>query len=71
MTLTFIHSLYLTGVVEYLVSGKVANNHIDFKEISYEEILHRICVKNEKDILSHDFRLNKAYDDIMPFTNYT
>ncbi|CAG2217460.1 CCR4 [Mytilus edulis] len=66
-----LNSLPDSGVVEYLVSGKVANNHIDFKEISYEEILHRICVKNEKDILSHDFRLNKAYDDIMPFTNYT
>ena len=60
-----------TGVVEYLVSGKIASNHEDFKDISYEEILHRICRKNEKDVLSHDFRLAKAYDDIMPFTNYT
>ncbi|XP_052071498.1 CCR4-NOT transcription complex subunit 6-like isoform X2 [Mytilus californianus] len=66
-----LNSLPDSGVVEYLVSGKVASNHEDFKEISYEEILHRICVKNEKEILSHDFRLSKAYDDIMPFTNYT
>lgn len=63
-------SLFI-GVVEYLVSGKVASNHEDFKDISYEEILHKISCKNEKDVLSHDFRLSRAYDAIMPFTNYT
>ena len=66
-----LNSLPDSGVVEYLVSGKVASNHEDFKDISYEEILHKISCKNEKDVLSHDFRLSRAYDAIMPFTNYT
>ncbi|OWF49841.1 uncharacterized protein LOC110451168 isoform X1 [Mizuhopecten yessoensis] len=67
-----LNSLPDSGVLEFLNSGKVSRNHIDFKERGYDDCLQRINVSTEKDFLLHDFRLGRAYDnDIMPFTNYT
>ena len=64
--------LFIAGVVEYLLSGKVARTHIDFKDIGYEDALQKIHASNDKDSFCHDFKLNSAYEkDIMPFTNYT
>lgn len=63
---------FIAGVVEYLLSGKVARTHIDFKDIGYEDALQKIHASNDKDSFCHDFKLNSAYEkDIMPFTNYT
>lgn len=63
---------YIVGVVEYLLSGKVARTHTDFKDIGYEDALQKIHASNDKDSFCHDFRLNTAYEkDILPFTNYT
>ncbi|XP_052685301.1 uncharacterized protein LOC128165125 isoform X1 [Crassostrea angulata] len=67
-----LNSLPESGVVEYLLSGKVARTHTDFKDIGYEDALQKIHASNDKDSFCHDFRLNTAYEkDIMPFTNYT
>ncbi|XP_069124351.1 uncharacterized protein [Argopecten irradians] len=67
-----LNSLPDSGVLEFLNSGKVSRNHVDFKERGYDDCLQRINVSTEKDFLLHDFRLGRAYDnDIMPFTNYT
>ncbi|KAL5019281.1 hypothetical protein ScPMuIL_005003 [Solemya velum] len=66
-----LNSLPESGVIEFLSSGKVAANHTDFKEHGYE-CLQRINCTNQREALSHDFRLGRAYDnDIMPYTNYT
>ncbi|KAK3090788.1 hypothetical protein FSP39_014625 [Pinctada imbricata] len=67
-----LNSLPESGVVEFLTSGKVARTHEDFKDISYEDAIQRINGSNDKECFTHEFQLNRAYDnDIMPFTNYT
>lgn len=67
-----LNSLPDSGVVEYLLSGKVARTHMDFKDIGYDDALQKIHASTDKDSFCHDFKLNTAYEkDIMPFTNYT
>ncbi|XP_046366720.2 uncharacterized protein LOC124142343 [Haliotis rufescens] len=66
-----LNSLPDSGVVEYLTSGKVAANHEDFKEIGYDSCLQKINTTIEKESFSHNFRLSRAYMDVMPYTNYT
>ncbi|CAI9744046.1 Hypothetical predicted protein [Octopus vulgaris] len=67
-----LNSLPNSGVVEYLSTGKVAADHLDFKEYAYRSSLRKISTAEGKDALSHSFRLCRAYQgDTMPFTNYT
>ncbi|XP_041364151.1 CCR4-NOT transcription complex subunit 6-like isoform X2 [Gigantopelta aegis] len=66
-----LNSLPDSGVVEYLTSGKVAANHGDFKEMCYEACLKKINHANEKEFFNHNFKLARAYNDVMPYTNYT
>ncbi|XP_064595029.1 uncharacterized protein LOC135461735 isoform X2 [Liolophura sinensis] len=67
-----LNSLPDSGVVEYLTSSKVPFNHMDFKDMGYESCLQKLNFTDNKEALTHDFRLARAYDnDIMPHTNYT
>ncbi|XP_014774950.1 uncharacterized protein LOC106872455 [Octopus bimaculoides] len=67
-----LNSLPNSGVVEYLSTGKVAADHLDFKEYAYRSSLRKISTAEGKDALAHSFRLCRAYQgDTMPFTNYT
>ncbi|XP_055954662.1 CCR4-NOT transcription complex subunit 6-like isoform X3 [Patella vulgata] len=69
-----LNSLPDSGVVEYLTHSKVAANHIDFKELGYENCLKKLNPNiRDKESLSHSFRLGRAYNnsEIMPNTNYT
>lgn len=60
------------GVIEFLTTGRVLANHIDFKELGYESSLQKLNTSDSKDALSHNFRLSRAYDDdTMPYTNFT
>ena len=71
-----------SGVVEYLSSGGVAENHKDFKELRYTDCLTNFSC-NAKSTpngkrspadrsITHSFQLKSAYDcSAMPFTNYT
>jgi hypothetical protein len=59
-------------VIEYLMEGKVAATHDDFKELGYNEALQRISCTNNKECLTHNFKLSRAYDnDTIQWTNYT
>ncbi|XP_045212086.1 CCR4-NOT transcription complex subunit 6-like isoform X2 [Mercenaria mercenaria] len=68
-----LNSLPESGVIEYLSTGRVASNHIDFKELGYEACLQVFnSHKETSSHLMHKFRLAKAYEDnIMRHTNYT
>jgi len=63
----------VSGVVEFLTSGRVNANHRDFKEIGYDDCLCKLSFTSDaKDIYTHGFRLAQAYGrEILPFTNYT
>lgn len=69
--------LYLiSGVVEYLSNGGVAENHKDFKELRYSECLTNFSCNgkngNSEGSITHSFQLKSAYEnDLMPYTNYT
>ncbi|CAL8293888.1 CCR4-NOT transcription complex subunit 6-like isoform X1 [Gadus morhua] len=77
-----LNSLPDSGVVEYLSSGGVAENHKDFKELRYTDCLTNFSC-NAKSTpngkrspadrsITHSFQLKSAYDcSAMPFTNYT
>ncbi len=61
-----------TGVVEYLMAGKVPASHEDFKGIAYDDSLSKLTSSETKDMFTHDFKLGAAYDkECVPFTNYT
>ncbi|KAL4239374.1 CCR4-NOT transcription complex subunit 6-like [Mactra antiquata] len=67
-----LNSLPESGVIEYLSTGRVASNHIDFKELGYEACLQAFNCHKDSTHLTHKFRLAKAYEDnIMRHTNYT
>lgn len=67
-----LNSLPDSGVIEYLRSGRILANHIDFKELGYDSCLQKINQSDKPSELSHNLKLDCAYDkDIMPYTNYT
>lgn len=68
-----LNSLPDSGVVEFLVNGRVPANHPDFKEFGYRTCLKKLSVANERNSdFTHPFRLASSYSpEIMPYTNYT
>ncbi|XP_037084077.1 CCR4-NOT transcription complex subunit 6-like [Pollicipes pollicipes] len=68
-----LNSLPDSGVVEFLVNGRIPANHPDFKELGYRTCLKKLSVSNERSgEFTHPFRLASSYSpDIMPYTNYT
>ncbi len=67
-----LNSLPDSGVIEYLRSGRILANHIDFKELGYDSCLQKINQSDKPSELSHNLKLDCAYDkEIMPYTNYT
>ncbi|XP_012684080.2 CCR4-NOT transcription complex subunit 6-like isoform X1 [Clupea harengus] len=71
-----LNSLPDSGVVEYLSSGGVADNHKDFKELRYSECLTNFNCNGKTGksdgSITHSFQLKSAYEsNLMPFTNYT
>ncbi|CAB3362119.1 Hypothetical predicted protein [Cloeon dipterum] len=66
------NSLPDSGVVEYLTTGRVPNDHPDFKDLKYKSCLQRISSREKSNEYTHSFQLATAYsEDIMPYTNYT
>lgn len=67
-----LNSLPESGVIEYLRSGKILANHVDFKDLGYDSCLQKINTSEKTTELSHNFRLECAYEkDTLPFTNFT
>ncbi|XP_023167493.1 CCR4-NOT transcription complex subunit 6-like isoform X1 [Drosophila hydei] len=65
------NSLPDSGVVEFLGKGRVAMDHLDFKDMGYKLCLQRL-LSNDTNEFTHSFKLASAYsEDIMPHTNYT
>lgn len=67
------NSLPDSGVIEFLSTGRVSQDHKDFKDFSYKSCLEKIssCDKPNNEF-THSFKLASAYsDEIMPYTNYT
>lgn len=66
------NSLPDSGVIEFLSSGRVSQDHKDFKDLSYKSCLEKISSCDKPNEFTHSFKLASAYsEDIMPFTNYT
>lgn len=66
------NSLPDSGVVEFLTTGRVPQDHKDFKDFSYKPCLEKIITCDKPNEFTHSFKFASAYsDDIMPFTNYT
>nr|XP_022900191.1 CCR4-NOT transcription complex subunit 6-like isoform X1 [Onthophagus taurus] len=66
------NSLPDSGVVEFLNSGRVSQDHRDFKDFSYKQCLEKVLSCDKPNEFTHSFKLASAYsEDIMPFTNYT
>jgi CCR4-NOT transcription complex subunit 6 len=67
-----LNSLPESGVIEYLRTGKILANHVDFKDLGYDSCLQKINTSDKPSELSHNLKLECAYDkEIMPYTNYT
>jgi CCR4-NOT transcription complex subunit 6 len=67
-----LNSLPESGVIEYLRTGKILANHVDFKELGYDSCLQKINTSDKPSELSHNLKLDCAYDkEITPYTNYT
>jgi len=69
-----LNSLPDSGVVEFLVNGRVPATHNDFKELGYRTCLKKLSSSSERQSTDyhHPFRLASSYSpDIMPYTNYT
>jgi CCR4-NOT transcription complex subunit 6 len=67
-----LNSLPESGVVEYLLKGRVSANHEDFKELGYDACLQKLSANDMQDNYAHSFRLGRGYtNDSMPYTNYT
>lgn len=67
------NSLPDSGVIEFLSTGRVSQDHKDFKDFSYKSCLEKIssCDKPNNEF-THSFKLASAYsDEILPYTNYT
>lgn len=66
------NSLPDSGVVEFLGTGRVSQDHKDFKAFSYKQCLEKVLSCDKPNEFTHSFKLASAYnDEIMPFTNYT
>ncbi|KAK9879023.1 hypothetical protein WA026_003836 [Henosepilachna vigintioctopunctata] len=66
------NSLPDSGVVEFLNTGRISQDHKDFKDLSYKKCLEKVLSCDKPNEFTHSFKLASAYsDDIMPFTNYT
>lgn len=66
------NSLPDSGVIEFLSTGKVSQDHKDFKDFSYKSCLEKISCCDKPNEFTHSFKLASAYsDEIMPYTNYT
>lgn len=66
------NSLPDSGVIEFLGTGKVSQDHPDFKTFSYKSCLEKVLSCDKPNEFTHSFKLASAYnDEIMPFTNYT
>lgn len=66
------NSLPDSGVIEFLSTGKVSQDHQDFKAFSYKACLEKVLSCDKPNEFTHSFKLASAYnDEIMPFTNYT
>ncbi|XP_063930615.1 CCR4-NOT transcription complex subunit 6-like isoform X1 [Zophobas morio] len=66
------NSLPDSGVIEFLSTGRVSQDHKDFKDFSYKQCLEKILSCDKPNEFTHSFKLASAYnDEIMPFTNYT
>ena len=59
---------FFTGVYEFLSKGRLDLTHRDLEGQNYN-----VFMKDRKDnnIISHNFKLQSAYKDAIPFTNYT
>jgi CCR4-NOT transcription complex subunit 6 len=67
-----LNSLPDSGVIEYLRTGRIQANHVDFKELGYDLCLQKINTSDKPSELSHNLKLDCAYDkELMPYTNYT
>lgn len=68
-----LNSLPASAVVEFLSSGTIAADHVDFKELTYKDCLRKLSTTPESTTqYTHTFKMSKAYpDDLMPYTNYT
>lgn len=58
-------------MIEFLSAGKVSSDHQDFKDLQYKTLLHKISTCDRPNEFMHSFKLSSAYENIMPFTNYT
>lgn len=66
------NSLPDSGVIEFLSTGRVSQDHKDFKTFSYKTYLEKIFTCDKPNEFTHSFKLASAYnDEIMPYTNYT
>ncbi|XP_076253134.1 CCR4-NOT transcription complex subunit 6-like twin isoform X2 [Rhynchophorus ferrugineus] len=66
------NSLPDSGVIEFLSTGRVSQDHKDFKTFSYKPCLEKILSCDKPNDFTHSFKLASAYnDEIMAFTNYT
>lgn len=66
------NSLPDSGVIEFLSTGRVLQDHKDFKDFSYKQCLEKILSCDKPNEFTHSFKLASAYNDgIMSFTNYT
>lgn len=69
-----------SGVIEFLATGRVAADHVDFKGLGYQDCLKRLS-STESSVSSssskgpefaHPFKIACAYaDGSIPFTNYS
>jgi CCR4-NOT transcription complex subunit 6 len=67
-----LNSLPESGVIEYLRTGRILANHVDFKDLGYDSCLQKINTSDKPSELSHNLKLECAYNkEIMPYTNYT
>lgn len=67
-----LNSLPDSGVIEYLRTGRILANHVDFKDLGYDLCLQKINTSEKPSELSHNLKLECAYDkELMPYTNLT
>lgn len=62
---------FFLGVIEFLSAGKLSSDHQDFKDLQYKTLLQKISSSDRPNEFMHSFKLSSAYENIMPFTNYT
>lgn len=68
-----LNSLPDSGVVEYLVKGRVSTSHSDFKDFEYKDCVSKLAACGlEGESFIHPFKLEQAHShSLMPYTNYT